>query len=196
MAQINVKLEASYGYGCSGCGYGSEEDVMLEVADNELEVLRKLGKDEVTRDEVLEAIACGDNALEELHNRIQRACFGIMEEYWLFEAYNECLEDSLRESFDEDVEAGIYTSISFEEFVEMAKSGDIDFEALHFGDFLDNDIDFEYEDDVEYRYDSYVLSCYYDWVCEHDHWFVAERVGVDLDACHDEDIIDYTISLK
>ena len=118
----------------------------------------------------------------------------MVEEYWLYEAYNEFLEESLRASLEEDAEQGLYTPISFEDFVEMSKTVSIDFMALNFGDFDDNEIDFEYEDDVEYRYDSYILSNYYDWLREHDHWFAAERIGIDLDACRDDEV-DYVIKM-
>jgi hypothetical protein len=51
-----------------------------------------------------------------------------------------------------------------------------------------------YEDQVEEKYDEFIHEKYYDWVKEHDHEFVAERVGLDLDACRDDEV-DYTISL-
>ena len=46
-------------------------------------------------------------------------------------------------------------------------------------------------------YNSYILNEYYDWLCDKDkgHAFVAERVGLDLDACRDDEV-DYTISLE
>ena len=47
------------------------------------------------------------------------------------------------------------------------------------------------------RNDSYILNEYYDWVFGngHDHAFVAERVGLDLDACHDDEV-NYKIALS
>ena len=47
------------------------------------------------------------------------------------------------------------------------------------------------------RNDSYILNEYYDWVCGngHDHAFVAERVGLDLDDCHDDEV-NYKIALS
>ena len=56
MAKIEVKLEADYGYSCSGHGYGSNHTIELEVSDNVLEALRSIDEDEVTREEVVEAI--------------------------------------------------------------------------------------------------------------------------------------------
>ena len=47
----------------------------------------------------------------------------------------------------------------------------------------------EYEDENDYD-----LDAYFDWVKEHDHEFAAERVGLDLDACRDDEV-NYTVSL-
>lgn len=55
--------------------------------------------------------------------------------------------------------------------------------------YLDGD-----EEDLRETYDEYIYSKYYDWVCEHDHAFVAERVGLDLDACRDYEV-EYTITI-
>ena len=41
---------------------------------------------------------------------------------------------------------------------------------------------------------SYLWDKYYDWICKHVHEFIAERVGLDLGACQDDEI-DYTIHL-
>ena len=194
MAQIQVQLNAFYGFGHGGCSHGSEETIMLEVNDQELEALRKLGDDDVACEAVVKAIENGETVLQSLHEKLEEKFYDMVEEYWLYEAYNEFLEESLRASLEEDAEEGLYTPISFEDFVEMAKTVSIDFMALNFGDFDDNEIDFEYEDDVEYRYDSYILSNYYDWLREHDHWFAAERIGVDLDACRDDEV-DYVIKM-
>ena len=61
-----------------------------------------------------------------------------------------------------------------------------------------NESDFynwEGDPDAEYKYNRYILNHYSDWVCEHDHEFVAERVGLDLDACRDDEV-NYTITIK
>ena len=51
------------------------------------------------------------------------------------------------------------------------------------------------EDDYEDDDDNYDLDAYFDWVKEHDHEFAAERVGLDLDACRDDEV-NYTINLE
>lgn len=76
----------------------------------------------------------------------------------------------------------------------------------------DNDEDFEDEEDIEdddnnedddYDNDDdcegkkeYDLDDYYNWILEHrdDHAFVAERIGLNLEACR-EDKVNYTITL-
>ena len=57
----------------------------------------------------------------------------------------------------------------------------------------DADEDEDYDDNDDER--NYDLDAYYEWVKEHDHWFIAERVGLDLDACYDDEVT-YTIRIK
>ena len=54
----------------------------------------------------------------------------------------------------------------------------------------------EIEEDAQSVYNSYILNEYYDWVRgnDHEHEFVAERVGLDLNACRDDEV-NYTINL-
>ena len=54
--------------------------------------------------------------------------------------------------------------------------------------------DYEDEEDYEDDEENYDLDAYFDWVKEHDHEFAAERVGLDLDACRDDEV-NYTINL-
>ena len=84
----------------------------------------------------------------------------MVEEYWLYEAYNECLDECLAEHILQDIRDGLYTP-----------------------------------SDPEDEEDDYDLDKYYEWVKEHDHEFVAERVGLDLYACR-EDEVNYSINLE
>lgn len=198
MIKIKVDIEASYGCDCSGCGYGSEDTIEVEVTEQELEALRKIDDNQVSREAVVAAIDGGADVLQSLRAKIEDCCYYEVEEYWLFEAYNECLEDDLSMSIERDIAAGIYTpSVSYEQYVELVKNEEIDFEELQFGCYDELEDDCEDEEVLEYTYESYILNEYYDWVCgnDHDHRFVAERVGVALDACRDEEIINYTIKL-
>lgn len=199
MKKINVNLEAFYGCDCCGCGYNSEETIEMEVSEKELDALKNIGANDISREDIVETIEKGDDVLQSLHEKIDEACYKMVEEYWLYEAYNECLEESLTNALENDMEEGTYVpSMTLEDFVDGAKNGEIDFEDLQFGCYDDLDEDFDYEEEEEYLesiYESYILNEYYDWVCGHDHEFVAERVGLDLEACRDEDTINYTIEL-
>lgn len=197
MAKIKVELEAFYGYSCGFRSHGSNETVELEVSDNELDALKKLGKEQVTAEDVVAAIESGDTTLNSLHEQLSEKFYYMVEEYWLYEADNECLEECLSEAMGNDIDSGEYIpDIELEEFVAQMKAGDIDFEGLQFGYFNDIDEDFDYddEDELQYKYDGYILNAYYDWVQEHDHAFVAERVGLGLYACR-EDEVNYVITL-
>lgn len=175
MTKLKVELNASYGYDCSECGYGSEETIEMEVNEMELEALRKIGTDKITRETVVEAIDNGAAILQSLHKKLEEKFYYMVEEYWLYEADNECLEECLAEHIEQDICDGIYTPTASED-----------------EDDCEDEVDEDYED-----YEDYDLDAYYDWVCGngHDHAFVAERVGVDLDACRDDEV-HYTITLS
>ena len=196
MAKITVELEAFYGYSCGFQSHGSNETVELEISDNELDALKKFGKEQVTAEDIVAAIESGDTTLQSLHEKLEEKFYYMVEEYWLYEADNECIDESLRESFNADVKSGIYPPVSFEDFVEWFETGDIDSsEKLNFlGDLEDMYLDGD-EEDLREKYDEYIYSKYYEWVCEHDHEFVAKRVGLDLDACRDYEV-DYTITIS
>lgn len=200
MAKIKVELNASFGCDCMGCGYGREETIEIEVNEQELEALRKLGSAEFSCEAVVEAIENGETALQSLHEYIEERFYYMVDEYWLYEADNECLEESLSEAIENDLSEDIFTpSLSVEEFIEAVKNKEIDFDGLQFGYFedIEDNYDLEDEDDVQSLYNSYILNEYYDWLCDkdNDHAFVADRVGVDLDACH-EDGVNYKIILS
>ena len=175
MANINVNLEAFYGYSCEGCGHGSEETIEMEVNEVELEALRKLGTKEISCEEVVKAIENGETALQSLHEKLEEEFYYMVEEYWLYEADNYCLYECLEEHIKQDISDGLYTPEASE---------DDSFDCYCLGE--------EDDDDDEESYD---LDAYYDWVKEHDHAFVAERVGLDLDAGKDE-VVNYTITFS
>ena len=74
------------------------------------------------------------------------------------------------------------------------ETGDIDDDKLDFLVGFDEG-GYLYEDQIEEKYDEFIHEKYYDWVKEHNHEFVAERVGLDLDACRDDEV-DYTITIS
>lgn len=193
MAKIKVELNASYGCDCMGCSYGSEETIEIEVNEQELEALRKLGAEEISCEAVVEAIENGETALQSLHEQLEEKFYYMVEEYWLYEADNECLDECLAEHIEQDMSEGIYPPVTYDELIEWYETGDIDSDKLDFLAGFDEG-GYLYEDQIEEKYDEFIRERYYDWVKEHDHEFAAERVGLDLDACRDDEV-NYTISL-
>ena len=94
MANIKVNLEAFYGYGHGG-SHGSKDAVEIEVTEQELEALKKFGTKEISCEEVVEAIENGETVLQSLHEQLEEKFYYMVEEYWLFEAYNEFLGENL-----------------------------------------------------------------------------------------------------
>lgn len=200
MAKITVDLEAFYGYSCGFQSHGSEETVEIEISDNELAALKKFDKEKITAEDIISAIDSGDNTLESLHEQLSEKFYYMVEEYWLYEADNECLYECLADHIEQDISDGLYTP-------EMSDNDEDDYDIEESEDEeLDNDDEDlededseedDYEDDEDYddEEDNYDLDAYFDWVKEHDHEFAAERVGLDLDACRDDEV-NYTINLE
>jgi hypothetical protein len=193
MAKITVELEAFYGYSCGFQSHGSNETVELEISDDELDALKKLGKEQITAEDIVDAIESGDNTLNLLHEQLSEKFYYMVEEYWLYEADNECLDECLAEHIEQDMSEGIYPPVTYDELIEWYETGDIDSDKLDFLAGFDEG-GYLYEDQIEEKYDEFIRERYYDWVKEHDHEFAAERVGLDLDACRDDEV-NYTISL-
>ena len=193
MAKITVDLEAFYGYSCGFQSHGSEETVEIEISDDELAALKKLGKEQIIAEDIVTAIESGDNTLESLHEQLSEKFYYMVEEYWLYEAYNECLYECLADHIEQDISDGLYTP-------EMSDNDedDYDFEESEDEELDNDDEDTEDDEDEDEEYedeeDNYDLDAYFDWVKEHDHEFAAERVGLDLDACRDDEV-NYTINL-
>lgn len=192
MAKINVNLEAFYGYSCGGHGHGSKETIEMEVNEVEFEALQKLGTKEISCEAVINAIENGEKELISLHERLEEKFYYMVEEYWLYEAYNEFLYECLERHMKQDISDGLYQPTDSEDdFEDEDYYEDEDFDE-------DDDEEEEEDDDFEDDFDdedeeSYDLDEYYNWVKEHDHYFVAERVGLDLGACRDDEV-DYTIT--
>ena len=191
--QIKVELEAFYGYSCGFQSHGSNETVELEISENELDALKKLGKEQIMAEDIVDVIESGDNTLNSLHEQLSEKFYYMVEEYWLYEADNECLDECLAEHIEQDMSEGIYPPVTYDELIEWYETGDIDSDKLDFLAGFDEG-GYLYEDQIEEKYDEFIRERYYDWVKEHDHEFAAERVGLDLDACRDDEV-NYTISL-
>lgn len=204
MAKINVNLEAFYGYSCGGHGHGSKETIEMEVNEAEFEALQKLGTKEISCEAVVNAIENGEKELISLHERLEEKFYYMVEEYWLYEAYNEFLYECLEKHLKQDISDGLYQPTDLEDDEDEDYYEDEDFDdddnedddneddEDFDDDFEDEDYEDDYDDDAEESYD---LNEYYNWVKEHDHAFVAERVGLDLDACRDDEV-DYIITFS
>lgn len=190
MAKITVDLEAFYGYGCGFQSYSSNDTIEVEVSETELNTLKNIGKDKISAEDIVAAIESGDTSLRPLHDKLSDEFYNMVEEYWLFEAYNECLYECLAEHIEQDINDGLYTPKTSEEDddynIDVTEEDDEDCEDEEFED----DEDYYEEDE-----DNYDLDAYFDWVKEHDHDFAAERVGLDLYACR-EDRVNYTITIE
>jgi hypothetical protein len=152
-----------------------------------------LGKEQIMAEDIVDAIESGDNTLNSLHEQLSEKFYYMVEEYWLYEADNECLDECLAEHIEQDMSEGIYPPVTYDELIEWYETGDIDSDKLDFLAGFDEG-GYLYEDQIEEKYDEFIRERYYDWVKEHDHEFAAERVGLDLDACRDDEV-NYTISL-
>ena len=112
----------------------------------------------------------------------------MVEEYWLYEADNECLYECLADHIEQDINDGLYTP-------EVKDDDGFDCHCWAGDDEEDENEETDDEDyDDEEDEDDYDLDAYFDWVKEHDHEFAAERVGLDLEACRDE--VNYTITIE
>ena len=191
MAKISVELDAFYGYSCGFQSHGSNKTVEIEVSENELEALKKFGKKEITSEDIVAAIEAGDTTLESLHEQLSDKFYYMVEEYWLYEADNECLYECLADHIEQDINGGLYTP-------EVKEGDGFDCHCRAGDEDADDDSGDENEDcedeDEDYD-DGYDLDAYYRWVQEHNHEFAAERVGLDLDACRDDEV-NYTINLE
>jgi hypothetical protein len=197
MATIKVDLNAFYGYGHGGGCYGSNETIEVEINDQELDALRKLGAKEISCEAVMETIESGDTTLQSLHERLEEKFYYMVEEYWLYEADNEFRSDSLYASLKKDMDSGIYPPVPYKKVLKWFESaGNFSLDDSDF-DFLDGfDTTYIYgKKQLQERYNEYIQDKYLDWVKQHDHEFAAERIGLDLDACRDDEV-DYTITIS
>ena len=169
---LEVHMEASYGFSCWGGAHGTEGDGEISVSKQVLDTLLALmeAKEPMSESEfgldyndIDNAIEAGHTELQQLHEELVDRFYYMDEEYWLFEADNECIDESLEPYFYQDVEDGLY----------------------------EPETDEDYDPESGYEPDSFE-ACrdnYLEWVNSHrdDHYFVADRVGVDLSACREDD---------
>ena len=198
MAQIEVKLKVFYGYDCMGQGYSHEKTQKIDINEQEFEALKKLGAKKVSCKSVVKAIKNGETVLKPLHDKLEDMFYYMDEEYWLYKAENRFLYESLEEHIEQDIKDGLYSPIllikeSFDCHCTFYADNE-DEDDFKDEDFEDNE-DYDNDEDFEGKKE-YDLDDYYNWILEHrdDHAFVAERIGLNLEACR-EDKVNYTITL-
>jgi len=178
MTKIKVKLEAFYGASCMGFGYSSTECLEVEVSEKELEALRKIGKEQISCEDIEQVLEDGDTTLDSLDNKLRTAFYEMVLRHWIYED-DEGVDDALEESMQKDIEDGLY--IPEEHGVYVLDDED-----------YDEDYD---EDDMEMKKWFYDMEVYRKWVEEHDIYFVAERCGVSFDGCIDNTKVNYEIEI-
>ncbi len=182
MITIKAQVKAFYGYGCSGCAYSSKSNTKIDVAPQAAQALRDMmfvAKREdanfmgLTDEIIVDAIHQGHKELQAPYDALIQEGRELMVHYWLTEADNDCIDETLEPSFFQDIEDGLYEpEISLEEF----------------GLDREDDYYYEYKDD------------YLAWVLKHidkDVEFVADREGVDIGSIlsgEDDDSISFLIT--
>ena len=176
MKQISFELDSFYGYGCCGCSYSSEDSGQMQVDDAVAATLLQLkaalpaDAKGISKDAIEDAIDEGHTELQAMHDTLMEKAKDMDARYWLFEADNECIDESLEEFFYDDVEAGLYEPVP--------------------DDIYDHDRGYEPNSFEACRHN------YLEWVNSHDddYWFIADRVGLDLAAVYENSEATYIIT--
>ena len=193
MKTITVYIEYSAGMSHSGW-MGTEETITKEVSDEVAATLQDLidadqpddyRRRGATVEAVVEAIEEGHTELQPLHDELCEKFYNMGERFWLFEADNDCIDESLEPAFYQDVEDGLYQPVrdSYDE------------------DWTDEELEDEEDDvlvdDEDDSIDFYACrNNYLNWVNSHedDLWFIADRVGCDISYVRSEDQPFYVIT--
>jgi len=179
MKTIDVNIYACYGYGCCGGSYSSEETVKVEVSDEVAATIKSMQSEykEVNHTVFEKAIQEEHQELKSVYDAIAEKHKDIVARYWLFEADNDCIDDSLEPSFWEDIEKGLYKpEKTLEECIKDLRSQE---------KYPDRDLD----DEEQQRYCFYDEYChqYLDWVnSNEDYYFIAKRTGLDLSVVYED----------
>ena len=199
MKPIKVNLHACYGYSCCGCGIGSEDSIDLMVSNKAYDTLSRIKAEEISETEVGKAISAGHRELERMDRQITDAFYEMVDEYWLFEETNPDEEVVLDSNLDEDISSGEFTPAMTEEQFRNYWDEHQAFPPEYTTDYFSpwgEDID-DYDDVDSFiadQYHYYLLNAYREWVYDQDHYTIALKTGLDLDACHDMPV-EYTIEL-
>lgn len=188
--RIQVTLEAFYGVCCGGGGgMGSEETQEIVVSQRVFNALQKINETEIDSEEVEEAIEAGVHNLKCLHDYLSNLFYEMVTHYWLYEAYNDCWQESLSNHILADIKSGIYVEKKDEDCY-YEKSSYYNEDS---NDSKDSDNDNEEDNYIDYRR----LRAYKDWLLDgtHDNAFVAERTETDIEGIRNDYEVQYTIKL-
>lgn len=183
MHKVSVDISAFYGYGCGGCSYSSGQSNQFEVSDQVASLLTQMrtnkGED-IDQDDIEQALQNGLVELQDLYDAIENEHHDMVVRYWLFEADNDCIDESLEPYFWQDIENGLYEpEQSMEELINAYREEHPDEEDF-----------WNWNDKKTQRNIYYDELCqhYLNWVNSHtdDYWFIAERVGVELDVVYED----------
>lgn len=174
--QITIDIEATYGYSTSEWD-GSKATVTIEISNEIATTIRQLfhsaksddeGRLYIDKEDVLSAINAGHVELQPLHDSLTEQFYRIDDEHWLFNSDIKEMDETLEPAFYDDVKWGLYSP-------KLDNECRVDFDTPNLS----------------------FASCrknYLEWVRTHrdDYPFIANRLGVDLDARSENDF-DYFI---
>lgn len=181
MKKIKASLFVSHGYGCDGCQYSSEDDCIIEIDDTTYATLVALsqGQDSLDEELIQNAISEGHSELQCVVDAISKKQAKMEVEYWLFEADNTCIDDSLEPSFWDDIAAGLYFP---DGSVDVCSNEHI-FEPEEENDPLGAQAIQALREEFYHTF----KKDYLDWVySQNDCGFIADRVGLDLEAVYED----------
>ena len=148
------------------------------VSQRVYNALMEIGEDEVTSEDVEEAIESGKRNLKKLHKHLGDLFYEMVAHYWLYESDHSYMDESLECYILDDIKNGLYVEEEDDDVYDYWAEED------------------ETKDDD--NIDSYRLHKYGEWVLDgtHDNDFVAERIGCDISDIRDEYDVEDTIFLK
>ena len=199
MKKITAELDAFYGYGCGGCSYGSDKTVEIEVSDEVASTISALMEakeqedddaDGLSNEDIETAIDAGHAELKPLDDDLSHRLWEMIAHYWVFEAGDDCVDESLEQYFDQDVEDGLYVPVADEKEDEDYYDDEDEEEEGE-----EDEEEEDEEDDGKLTFDD-CCENYRNWVFSHedDLWFVAKRTGVDLGMVDDDVERSYVIT--
>lgn len=192
MRKIRVDLYVPDNY---ELGDGGKESQIFDVSDEEYEALSSIDRKSIDCHIIEEAVNEGTSPLLSLHTRLSEAVYSMVKHYIVHNMYNELESDSLADSFQNDLNNGVFPQEVLMKFRNcILENESIPLCSHQSGNFSDNGVTDGLIDISEY-YDL-LQKDYRDWVYQHkDPDFIAHRTGLCLDECKDMYTVEYTLYL-